>query len=179
MAERDYGDVGSAWRRRGRQLRYSCCMSGCLCACSSQKHSHHSAGPSTKKVVQRRERQEEVEFETHAAPRRQNTPPPSRPGVLDLGPLWVEAVTVGYEAASSSWVRHRWLIRGLKPSMVAPSATSSRRTWRGRGRRRRSRSGRTRSPMTSSLFPSANPAPRDHERAAGTPQEEEGGNGGA
>ena len=36
---------------------------------------HHSAGPSTKKVVERREGGEEVEYETHYAPRGQNTPP--------------------------------------------------------------------------------------------------------
>ena len=38
---------------------------------------HHSAGPSTKKVVERSEGGEEVEYETnYAAPRGQNTPPP-------------------------------------------------------------------------------------------------------
>ena len=44
---------------------------------------HHSAGPSTKKVVERRERQEEVEHETRCALRGPKTPPPGqRPGLL-------------------------------------------------------------------------------------------------
>ena len=64
---------------------------------------HHSAGPSTKKVVERREKHEEVEFETHAALRGHNPPPPgSRPGVLlDHKPPWVDAVTVGYVAGGA------------------------------------------------------------------------------
>ena len=38
-----------------------------------------------------------------------------------------------------SWVCHRWRTLRLKPSMVAPSDTSSRRTLRGRSLRRRKR----------------------------------------
>ena len=44
---------------------------------------HHSSGPSKKMVVERRERQEEVEHETDNALRGPETPPPGqRPGLL-------------------------------------------------------------------------------------------------
>ena len=63
-------------------------MSGCLCAWALAEALHHSSGPSTKKVVERREEQEEVEYEMHIAPRGQNTPPRgTRPGLVsETGP---------------------------------------------------------------------------------------------
>ena len=44
---------------------------------------HHGSGPTTKKVVERREEQEEVEHATHIAIQGPNTPHPgTRPGLL-------------------------------------------------------------------------------------------------
>ena len=68
---------------------------------SSKPAHHHSYDRQVKTLVVESARQEEVDFVLHAAPRRQNTPPPrTRAGVpLDPRPSWVEAVTVGYVAA--------------------------------------------------------------------------------
>ena len=61
---------------------------------------HHRSGPSTKKVVEGCEEQEEEVCETHVAPRRLKTPPPlSRPGVPKDPAPQEEAATAGYVAA--------------------------------------------------------------------------------
>ena len=57
----------------------------------------------------------------------------SRPGVLpDLGPPWVEAVTVGLRGCQGAPPRCAivWLICWLKPSMVAPSVSSKKKELR-------------------------------------------------
>ena len=62
---------------------------------------HHSAGPSKKKVVERRERQEEAGSETYCAPRGPKTLPPGvRPAPLaEVAGPQVMAATGGYVAA--------------------------------------------------------------------------------
>ena len=100
MAGRDDGGVGSARRRRDRQLRAWHRHVKMTVAMELATALHHSAQPGGPVVE---EPEEEVEFEEHAGLRAQNIPPPgSRPGVLkDPGPPWVEAVTVGYVAAGA------------------------------------------------------------------------------
>ena len=68
MADRAAGDAGAARRRRERRLRSWAKHERLSIAMDLAEALHHSAGPSTKKVVERREGGEEVEYETHNAP---------------------------------------------------------------------------------------------------------------
>ena len=70
MAERDAGGVGSAQRRRERRLRSMLRHERQSVAMALAEALHHSSGPSTKKVVERREGSEEMEVETHTKHRR-------------------------------------------------------------------------------------------------------------
>ena len=99
-SDRDLGS--SAWRRQ-RRLRSMLRHERQSIAMALAEALHHSSGPSTKKVVDRHEGSEEVEYETHNAPRGQNTPLSGmRPTPLAevAGPQEV-AATVGYVAAGA------------------------------------------------------------------------------
>ena len=84
------GDAGAARRRRERQLRTWAKHERLSVAMALAVAVHHSAGPSTKKVMERRERQEEAEHETHKALWGPKTPPSGqRPGLLtEPAPQW-------------------------------------------------------------------------------------------
>ena len=73
------GDSGAARRHRERRLRSWAKHERLSVAMALAEALHHNTGPSTKRVVARREEQEEVENETHNAPRvaRRSMPPPS------------------------------------------------------------------------------------------------------
>ena len=87
MAERDDGDVRSAQRRSERQPRSFLPHERMSVRMALAEALHHSAGQSTKKVVEWREG---------------GGGGPPRPGVLlDPGQPLVEAVTVGYVAAGA------------------------------------------------------------------------------
>ena len=98
--ERDASDVGSACRRRERRLRSMLRHERQSIAMALAVALHHSAGPSTKKVVGRREGKDEVEYEKYVCLRAQKTPlPGKRPGVPTEPEAQVGAVTAGYLAA--------------------------------------------------------------------------------
>ena len=67
---------GAAQRRRGRRLRAMLRHEQQSIAIALAEALHHSAGPSKKKVVERRERQEEAGSETYHAARGPKTLPP-------------------------------------------------------------------------------------------------------
>ena len=98
MAARD--GATSARCRRNRQLRAFHrheVLSVKMALATALHHSAQPAGP----VVGGPE--EEVEYETHNAPRGQNTPPPgTRPGVLKEPGAQEATVTVGYVAAAGA-----------------------------------------------------------------------------
>ena len=76
---------------------------------------HHTSGPSIKKVVKRRERQEEEVHETHVALRGPKTPPPGTgPGILSE-----PALQVRLEAAARASV-----VEGL-PTFALPVLAES------------------------------------------------------
>ena len=92
--------MSAAQRRKGRRLRSWWRHEQQSIAMALAEALHHSAGPSKKKVVERRERQEEAGSETYCAPRGPKTLPPGvRPAPLAevAGPQG--AATGGYVAA--------------------------------------------------------------------------------
>ena len=94
---------------------------------------HHGSGPSTKKVVERRERQgEEDVWEEYDASRGPKTPPPStRPG-LSPEPARGSDLRGGRSPNLGLPVSGRGVVRPWTPPL-SPSSSSS--TWRRRRRR--------------------------------------------
>ena len=114
MAARD--GATSARRRRNRQLRAFHrheVLSVKMALATALHHSAQPAGP----VVGGPE--EEVENETHNAPRGHNTPPPgTRPGVLKEPGAQEAAVTVGYVAAAGAPLLAQSVLDAPVPQMV-------------------------------------------------------------
>ena len=101
------GDAGAARRRRKRRLRSWAKHERLSVAMALAQALHQSSAPSTKKVVERREEHQEAEYETHNAPRGQNTPPPGMlPGVLPDLEAAGAARGGGTSPAGASGARH-------------------------------------------------------------------------
>ena len=106
---------GAAMRRQQQRLRSMLRHERQSIAIVLAEALHHSAGPSKKKVVERRERQKEEVHETHVAQREPKTPPPgTRPG-----PPPEPAPQVRLEAAARALV-----VNGL-PTFTLPVLAGS------------------------------------------------------